>query len=163
MRSLIGVVGSAKFDEKLCKDAEKIGKLIARKGCILVCGGLGGVMEASCKGAKSEGGTTIGIVPSKDKFTANSYVDICIPTGIGEARNFIIVNSSDVIIAIGGGFGTLSEISFALKSGVPVVGLNTWDVSDKIVNCDNPKQAFDSAFDLASGNYGNLMRHEKNL
>lgn len=149
MKKVIGVIGTGKYSKKDCLDAEKVGRQIALKGCILACGGLKGVMEAACKGAKSEGGTTVGIIPSGKKSTANKYIDICIATGIGEARNVIVVNSSDAIIALGGGFGTLSEISFALKSGIPVIGLNTWNVSENIIRCKDPEEAVNTAINLA--------------
>jgi uncharacterized protein (TIGR00725 family) len=95
---------------------------------VLICGGLGGVMEAACRGAKQTGGTTVGILPGDDRSAANPYVDIVIPTGLGEARNAIVVRSADALIAIGGAYGTLSEIAFALKAGKRVVGLGTWEV-----------------------------------
>ncbi|MGH7884709.1 MAG: TIGR00725 family protein [Thermodesulfobacteriota bacterium] len=158
MKNIIGVIGTGNYELKQYRDAEITGKLIAERDCILVCGGLKGVMEAACKGAKSANGLTIGIVPSSEKSSANRYVDICIPSGMGEARNILIVNSSDAIIAIGGSFGTLSEISFALKSNIPVIGLNTWDVSEKIIKCENPKEAVNIAVDLAACNF---MQHEK--
>jgi uncharacterized protein (TIGR00725 family) len=96
---------------------------------VVVCGGLGGVMEAVCRGARSQGGMTIGILPGSDGSEANGYVDIAIPTGMGEMRNALIVRAADAVIAISGGFGTLSEIGFALKLGKRVVGLSTWDLS----------------------------------
>lgn len=157
MKIVIGVIGSGKIDDIYCEKAEKVGRLIAEKDCILVCGGLGGVMEASCKGAKSAGGITVGILPSKEKSSSNKYLDICIPTGIGEARNFIVVNSCNALIAIGGGFGTLSEISFALKSDIPIISLNSWDVSEKIIKCENPKEAVNTAIDFANANYSNIL------
>lgn len=158
MKTVIGVIGSGTDTDKLYETAQSVGKLIALKGSMVACGGLGGVMEGACKGAKSVQGTTIGILPQKDKSAANKYVDICVPTGLGEARNIVLVNTCDAIIALGGGFGTLSEISFALKSGVPLVGLNTWDVSEQIIRCDNAKEAVETAFALAVNSNSEFLR-----
>jgi uncharacterized protein (TIGR00725 family) len=105
-----------------------VGRGLAERGVAVVCGGLGGVMEAACRGAKRAGGTTIGILPGSDRAAANEYVDVAIPTGLGEARNAIVVRAADALVAVGGGYGTLSEIAFALKAGRRVVGLGTWDV-----------------------------------
>jgi uncharacterized protein (TIGR00725 family) len=108
--------------------AENVGRLLAERGAVLVCGGLGGVMEAACRGAKEAGGTTIGILPGSDRSAANPYVDIAIPTGLGEARNALVVRSADALIAVGGAYGTLSEIALALKAGKRVAGIESWDV-----------------------------------
>jgi uncharacterized protein (TIGR00725 family) len=107
---------------------------------VLVCGGLGGVMEAACKGAKGSGGTTVGILPGTDRTAANPYVDTAIATGLGEARNAIVARSADALIAIGGAYGTLSEIAFALKAGKRVVGLGTWEV-EGVEAADSPAAA----------------------
>ena len=149
MTTIIGVIGTSEASNEEYKTAEEVGREIARRKGILVCGGLGGVMEASCRGAKSEGGLTIGIIPGSSKKEANPYVDIPIVTGISEARNIIVVRSSNAIIAIGGSFGTLSEIAFALKLEIPVVGINTWEVSTNIKKATTPKEAVDLAFSLA--------------
>src|SRR5919199_2439349 len=103
----------------------------------VVCGGLGGVMEAACRGAKSAGGMTVGILPSGSRADANDYVDIALATGLGEARNALVVRAVDVLIAVGGEYGTLSEIALALKAGKPVVGVGTWELDD-IVRADDP-------------------------
>ncbi len=95
---------------------------------MLVCGGLGGVMEAACRGAKEAGATTVGILPGTDRAAANPFVDVAVPTGLGEARNALVVRAADALVAVGGGHGTLSEIALALKAGKRVVGLGTWDV-----------------------------------
>ena len=150
MKKLIGVIGSGDASSEQSRIAEEVGRNIANIGCILVCGGLGGVMEAAAKGAKSADGLTVGIIPGPDRGQANPYIDIPVVTGLGEARNLIVVKSSNSIIAIGGSFGTLSEISFALKHDIPLIGLNTWDVSDKIIKCNNPKQAVNTAYELAN-------------
>lgn len=125
----IAVVGAGDFDDRLGAIAEDIGGELGRRGCVLLCGGLGGVMEAACRGAKAEGGTTIGILPGTSRADANAYVDVAIPTGMGEMRNALIVRSADAVIAVGGGYGTLSEIAFALKTGTAVVGIDAWELS----------------------------------
>ena len=149
MSTLIGVIGTSEASNEEYKTAEEVGREIARRKGILVSGGLGGVMEASCRGAKSEGGLTIGIIPGSSKKEANPYVDIPIVTGIAETRNIIVVRSSNAIIAIGGSFGTLSEIAFALKLEIPVIGINTWEVSTNIKKATTPEEAVDLAFSLA--------------
>jgi len=127
---VIGVIGESEFsDASLQSAAEEVGRLIARAGYLLICGGLTGVMEAACRGARSAGGRTVGILPGTDAREANAFVDISIPTGLGQGRNIIIALASDALIAIGGGFGTLAEIGHALRLGKPLVGLRTWDAS----------------------------------
>lgn len=130
--------------------AENVGYGIALKGGILICGGLYGVMEAACKGAKRGNGITIGILPSIDKKDANQYIDIPIATGISVARNVIIVRSADALIAVGGFYGTLSEIAYGLAFGKPVVGLKTWDIDEKIHQCETAEHAVEIAFNLIS-------------
>jgi uncharacterized protein (TIGR00725 family) len=122
----VGVVGSGVADPAGEKVAERIGREVAQAGCVLVCGGLGGVMEAACRGAAGAGGVTIGLLPGTDRSAANSWVSAAIPTGLGEMRNGLVVHASDVLIAIGGEYGTLSEVALALKLGRPVVGVSTW-------------------------------------
>lgn len=134
--------------------AEEVGRLVARRGAILVCGGLGGVMEAASRGAASEDGITIGILPGQDRRHANPHVRVALPTGMGEMRNTLIVRAADVVVAIGGGFGTLSEIAFALKSGTPVVGLRSWDLgaagaAGAIHEVDSAEEAVEAALRLA--------------
>ena len=153
-RKFIAVIGGGECSPQEAKLAEEVGREIARQGAILVCGGLGGVMEAACKGASSEGGITIGILPGDSRQTANPYVQIPIVTGIGYARNFAVVKSAQVVIAIGGSYGTLSEISHALQSGIPVIGLNTWSLSrngqqdNSIIVAQSPAEAVNKALEL---------------
>jgi uncharacterized protein (TIGR00725 family) len=109
--------------------AEEAGASIAAAGATLVCGGLGGVMEAACRGARSRGGLTVGLLPGTDREDANGWVVLALPTGLGEARNALIVRAADAVVAIGGGWGTLSEIAFALRTGVPVLGVGTWELA----------------------------------
>lgn len=157
----IGVIGNSGPSKEEYKMAEEVGSLIAINNGIVICGGLGGVMEAAAMGAKSQNGLTVGIIPGNDKNSSNKYIDIPIATGFGEARNIIIVNSSDSIIAIGGSFGTLSEISFALKKDIPLIGLNTWNVSDKIIKCEKPEDAVEIAFSLANSSSNDFVRDKK--
>jgi uncharacterized protein (TIGR00725 family) len=117
-----------------------VGRLLAEHGAVLVCGGLGGKMEAACRGAKQAGGTTVGLLPGESRSDANRFVDVAIPTGLGEARNALVVRSADVVVAVGGGYGTLSEIALALKIGKRVVGLGTWEI-DGVVVVDGPEAA----------------------
>src|SRR2546425_3207153 len=128
----IAVIGAGQCDSQTTALAEEVGRRLAGAGAIVVCGGLGGVMEAACRGAKSAGGLTIGILPGADRADANPWVDIAIPTGLGEARNILVVRSAQAVIAVAGEFGTLSEIAFALKLGIPVIGLDTWQLRRKV-------------------------------
>jgi hypothetical protein len=105
-----------------------------------VCGGLGGVMEAACRGAKEAGGLTVGILPGTDRAAANAFVEVAIPSGLGEARNVLVVRAADALIAVGGGHGTLSEIALALKAGKRVVGLDSWDI-EGVVAAPDPAAA----------------------
>ena len=144
-KTIIGVIGSSSCSMSVSEIAFMIGMEIARRDAMLLCGGMGGVMESACKGAKEGKGITIGILPGDNKESANAYVDIPIVTGIGEARNVIIAHSADAIIAIAGRYGTLSEIAFALRFDVPVVGIATWNIDIPILKAKNPKQAVDMA------------------
>jgi len=150
----IAVIGGSEVPPQVAELAEEVGREIARRGAVLVCGGLGGVMEAACRGASSEGGLTIGILPGENRRTANPYVKIPIVTGTGYARNVAVVKSAQAVIAIDGSYGTLSEIGHALQSGIPVIGLNTWSLSingqaDKsIIPAENPKAAVNKAIKL---------------
>jgi uncharacterized protein (TIGR00725 family) len=121
----IGVIGSHRCDRAVADLARRVGELIARARAVLVCGGLGGVMQAAAEGAREAGGVTVGILPGTDAGDANPGVVIAIPTGLGEARNALVVGASDAVIAIAGGWGTLSEAAFCLKNGVPLIGLET--------------------------------------
>jgi uncharacterized protein (TIGR00725 family) len=125
----IGVIGGGEVDSKVAGLAEEVGREIARRGAVLVCGGLGGVMEAACRGAAAEDGLTIGILPGDDRRAANPFVRVPIVTGLGYARNVAVVRSSQAVIAVDGSYGTLSEIGHALRAGVPVIGLGTWSLA----------------------------------
>ncbi|MBN1134572.1 MAG: TIGR00725 family protein [Methanosarcinaceae archaeon] len=145
-KSQIGVIGAGACDEGLSRIAESVGKEIAKRGALLVCGGLGGVMEAAAHGAKEEGGTTLGILPGSNRNDANMYVDIAVLSAMGHARNVLIVQSCDALIAIDGEYGTLSEIAHALKMGKPVVLLESqWEIKGTHVAHD-PAEAVEMVF-----------------
>jgi len=141
MKTTIGVIGGSTCSEQIARLAEEVGREIANANAVLVCGGRGGVMEAACRGAKSAGGMTIGILPGDDREQANVFVDVAIVTGMGVARNALVVKSSQAVIAIDGKYGTLSEIAFCLQLGIPVVGLQTWEVAPEIITARTPAQA----------------------
>ena len=138
-----------------CNLAEEIGRELALRGAVVGTGGRGGAMEAACRGAKAEGGTTIGILPSDDRADANDWVDVAVPTGLGEGRNALVVRAADVVVAVAGEFGTLSEIALALRLGRPVVGLGTWELArggepvDAVVVASDPVDAAEKAMHLA--------------
>jgi uncharacterized protein (TIGR00725 family) len=140
----IAVIGAADAGTEEYQLARSIGALIAGYGT-LICGGMGGVMEAACRGAREQGGRTVGIVP--DTGNGNPYLDIIIRTGLGHARNVLVVQSADAVIAIGGSYGTLSEIAIALKMGRPVFCLKSWGI-DGVVPCETPKEAVERAAGL---------------
>jgi|Deesub1362B_J571_1020462.scaffolds.fasta_scaffold00239_39 hypothetical protein len=139
----IGVIGSASCDEQLYDIAFRVGELIAKRGYILINGGLGGVMSASAEGARKAGGTVVGIIPQADKKLANPFCGIVIATNMGHARNMIIVHSSDAIIAVGGGYGTVSEMAIALKEGKRVVAIKSSINLPGLVHVDTPESALD--------------------
>jgi len=152
---IIAIIGGSAPTRGEAATAEAVGHALAAEGAILICGGRGGVMKAACRGAKQAGGLTIGILPGTNRRGANPYVDIPIVTGIGEARNAIITRTAQAVIAVGGSYGTLSEIAFALAFGVPVVGLGTWEVRREghppapIVYAATPEEAVARALALA--------------
>lgn len=147
----IGVIGGGKCSHEVARLAEEVGREMAACGATLICGGLGGVMEAACRGAHQAEGRTIGILPGNSATDANPYVQIPIVTGMGEMRNVIIIKSVDAVIAIDGEFGTLSEIGHALVRGIPVVGIDTWTLSkqgkidDSIIIAHDAKDAVNKA------------------
>jgi uncharacterized protein (TIGR00725 family) len=137
---LIAVIGGHKCGRKTQKLAEELGREIAKLGAILICGGLGGVMQAAAKGAKGAGGTTVGILPTDDKNDANQFIDIPIATGLGYTRNTLVTTAADIIIALPGEYGTLSEIAFALNARKPVLGIGAWDIKGAI-RAKTPQEA----------------------
>ncbi|MGH2707597.1 MAG: TIGR00725 family protein [Actinomycetota bacterium] len=125
----VAVIGTSLDDPQTRRAAHEIGVRLAQAGATVVCGGLGGVMEAVCQGARSAKGATVGILPGSSTKEANAYVDVAVATGMGEARNAVIVRTADAVIAVGGGYGTLSEIGLALRMDKPVVGYRTWEIA----------------------------------
>ncbi len=144
----IGVIGGGKPDTKSRQIAFKVGQLIAEKGAILICGGLSGVMEEASRGAKQAGGLTIGILPGNSPQDANPYIDVAIATGLGYGRNSLIAMNSDVIIAVNGQYGTLSEIAYGSIYGKKIIGLGTWDIEGVI-----KAKSAEEAVNLALKNY----------
>ncbi|MFC1513656.1 TIGR00725 family protein [candidate division KSB1 bacterium] len=144
-KPIIAVIGAGSCPENTYEIALQVGKEIAMREAILVCGGLYGVMEAACKGAKSAGGLTIGILPGVGIDECNKYIDIPIATGMGIARNSIIAHTGRVAVAVDGKYGTLSEIGYFLQLGKPVIGLNTWDISEKVITAETPASAVEKA------------------
>jgi uncharacterized protein (TIGR00725 family) len=136
----VAVVGPGDASPAEIEAAEQIGRAIAQAGATLVCGGLGGVMAGACRGACAAGGMTVGILPGSDRAAANRWVRVAIPTGLGELRNGLVVRAADVVVAVGGAYGTLSEVAFALKTGVPVIGLGTWEI-DGVQAVDSARDA----------------------
>jgi uncharacterized protein (TIGR00725 family) len=138
----VAVAGSADAPAADLDAAERVGHGLASRGAVVVCGGRGGVMEAACRGAKAGGGTTLGILPGLDRGEANPYVDLAVPTGLGEARNALVVRACDALVAVGGAWGTLSEIALALAAGKRVVGLGTWELERPgVVAASSPDEA----------------------
>ena len=155
--TIIGVIGGGNVSKEIGELAKDVGRRIAESGAVLLCGGRGGVMEMACKGAKEAGGLTVGILPTADPDDANPYVDVRIPTGMGFARNAIIAVASDALIAIGGRYGTLSEIAHALNLGKRVIGLRTWNLEridesgENFIPAKDAKEAVRLAVGEASG------------
>ena len=140
MTRYVAVVGPGEARAEEIAAAEAVGRGLAEAGAALVCGGLGGVMEAACRGAADSGGMTIGILPGTERKAANHWVAVAIPTGLGELRNGLIVRAADAVIAVGGAYGTLSEIALALRTGVPVFGVGTWQI-DGVQPVSSPEEA----------------------
>lgn len=149
----IAVVGGGVCGPDVRETAERLGRLIAEQGHILICGGLGGVMEAVCRGAREAAGVTLGILPG-GKGDANPYVSIAVATGMGHARNVIIIKSCDAVIALPGEHGTLSEIALALKMNRPVISLGSWDIAGTL-RANNPEEALELL--------GRSLRHRSQL
>ena len=147
----VAVVGSGEATSALYERAREIGRLVAERGGTVVCGGLSGVMEAAARGASEAGGTSIGILPDEDRRRQNEYLTYSVATGVGQARNLAVVCSGDVVIAVGGEYGTLSEIGLARKFGRPVVALQSWDLGEHVIPASSPEEAVGAAFGLLGG------------
>ena len=143
----VAVVGSGHADESERDLAARLGRALAEAGAVVVCGGLGGVMEAVCRGVRDGGGLSVGILPGADRGAANPYVDIAVPTGMGEGRNVLVVRGADAVVAVGGEYGTLSEVALALQAGIPVIGLGTWELAKQgravevVLRANTPEEA----------------------
>lgn len=154
---IISVIGGDAAEPEAVEAAEAVGRALAKRGVTLLCGGRSGVMEAACRGARAEGGHTIGIMPGRDarETPPNKYVEFPVYTGLGYARNITVVLSGEAIIAIDGSYGTLSEIAYALIHEKPIVGLDTWDFAyrghdaERIVRAPGPVEAVETAIELA--------------
>ena len=152
---IIAVIGGDSPPPSAAAQAEEVGRLLAERGAVVVCGGRRGVMEAVCRGAKSAGGVTIGVMPGDDPRAANDWVDYPVMTGMSYARNVIVVKSGRAVIAVDGAYGTLSEIAHALAEGTPVVGLDTWDMTSgsgtalAIIRAASPADAVEKALAAA--------------
>ena len=157
MASYVAVCGPDPCSPEVATRAEQVGRLLAKAGAVVVCGGHGGVMGAASKGAAEAGGTVVGILPGSSRAEGNPFLTVSIPTGMGEMRNALIVRSADAMIAVAGEFGTLSEIALALKVGVPVVGFGTWELAkagrkvQAFAEAATPEEAVQQALRLASG------------
>lgn len=143
----VAVVGPSEATAEELACAEQVGRLLAARGAVVVCGGLGGVMDAVSRGASGAGGTVLGILPGTNRADANEHVTVALTTGMGEMRNGLVVRAADAVVAVGGAYGTLSEIAFALRTGVPVVGIGTWDLDD-VIDVADPGAAVDLVLEL---------------
>lgn len=148
LRIIIGVIGAGSCGPKTTAQAERLGELLAKRGAVVACGGLGGVMEAVSRGASRAGGVVVGILPGSDKSSANRYVTIPVATGMGHARNVIIAHTADALVAVEGGHGTLSEIAVGLKLGKPVVAMGGWGAIAGVVPADSPEDAVEKVFSI---------------
>jgi len=142
------VAGTGEATPEVADTAEQVGRALAERGAIVVCGGLGGVMEAACRGARQAGGITVGILPGTERAAANPHLTIALPTGFGELRNGLLVRAADAVIAVGRGYGTLSEIALAPKAGRPPIGLGSWEI-DGVEPAPGPAEAVGRALTLA--------------
>jgi uncharacterized protein (TIGR00725 family) len=147
----VAVVGSGEATGELYELAREVGRLVASRDGIVVCGGLSGVMEAAARGATEAGGVAIGVLPDEDRGRANPYLSYSVATGTGQARNLAVVCSGDVVVAVGGEYGTLSEIGLALKIGRPVVALESWNLGGHVVVVASPEEAVEKAFGAVRG------------
>lgn len=151
-KPVIAVVGAGKCSKKLRDMAAEVGRYVAENGGVIVCGGLGGIMEGAARGAKEADGVTIGILPTEDKTEANEFIDYVIPSGFGEGRNLLVIRTADVVVAFPGRYGTLSEMAFALEAGKPVISVNAWRLGEEMIQAETPLEAAQLAMKLAEDN-----------
>jgi uncharacterized protein (TIGR00725 family) len=149
----VAVVGAGEPSESQAEAAEEVGRRLAEAGAIVITGGRGGVMAAASRGASQAGGLVVGLLPGDERVTANEWVDVALPTGLGELRNGLIVRAAQVLVAVGGAYGTLSEVALALATGVPVVGFDTWQI-EGIESVDSPERAANRGLELARRSVG---------
>ncbi len=146
----LGVIGAGRADDDLCSLARRVGALAAARGWTVICGGLGGVMAAASAGAAEAGGLVVGLLPGPSRGEGNEHLTVALPTNLGHGRNAVIAQSADVLIAVGGGYGTLSEIALGLKMGKPVVSLRSWRPDDGVPRADTPEEAIAAAAERLS-------------
>jgi uncharacterized protein (TIGR00725 family) len=167
MSLYVGVAGASRPEPPLLDQAGLLGRRLAEAGAVVICGGGPGVMEAVCRGARAAGGTTVGLLPGLDRAEGNPYLTVSIPTGLGQGRNLLLVRSSNALIAVGGGFGTLSEIALALRTGTPVIGLATWSLHldghpvDAFPVADDPDTAAQLALEAARSHGPDVPRRSR--
>ena len=148
---MIAVIGAGDAPEEVCSIAREVGREIASRGAVLINGGRGGVMRAAAEGARDAGGHVIGIIPGYDRASANEFIEFVVATGMGEARNAIIIASCDAVVALAGEGGTLAEIGFAMKMRRPIVALNSWPEIAGLARAESPREAVELAISLAAG------------
>lgn len=149
-KPVIAVIGAGKCSKKMRDSAAEVGRYVAEHGGVVVCGGLGGIMEGASRGAREGGGTVIGIVPSDSAADANEFVDIVIPTGMGEARNILVIRTADAVVAFPGKYGTLTEMAFTRLFDKPLVSVQAWKLGEEVIQVENPVEAAKLAMELAT-------------
>ncbi|MEW5796797.1 MAG: TIGR00725 family protein [Candidatus Zixiibacteriota bacterium] len=153
-KPIIAIVGAGKCSKKLRDKAALVARHVVKSGGVIVCGGMGGIMEGAARGAWEGGGVSIGLLPSEDRSDANKFITFAIPTGFGEARNLMVIRAADAVVAFPGKYGTLSEMAFALKIGKPLISIAAWKLGDEIIQIDDAVQAADKALELAKAAMG---------
>lgn len=154
MNVQIGIIGAGKHDAQLWNLGHEVGRLSAQRGWTVICGGLGGVMESVSKGARGEGGLVVGLLPGESRGEGNPHLTVSLPTNMGHGRNVLIAQAADVLIAIGGGYGTLSEMALGLKMQKPVISLQSWVPDDTVITASNAAEAVAAAESALKGSQG---------
>ncbi|PWB72585.1 TIGR00725 family protein [candidate division GN15 bacterium] len=149
-KPVIAVIGAGKCSKKMRDAAAEVGRYVAEHGGLIVCGGLGGVMEGAARGAREAGGTVIGIIPGDSAAEANEFVDLVIPTGMGEARNILVIRTADAVVAFPGKYGTLTEMAFARLFDKPLVSVQAWKLGEEVIQVEDATEAAKLALELAS-------------
>jgi uncharacterized protein (TIGR00725 family) len=153
-KPVIAIVGAGKCSKKLRDKAAVVARHVVKGGGVVICGGMGGIMEGAARGAWEGGGISVGVLPTEDKNDANKFITIPLPTGFGEARNLIVIRAADAVVAFPGKYGTLSEMAFALKIGKPLISISAWKLGDAIIEIDDAQQAAEKALELAQAAMG---------